>query len=196
MSASQGPVRRVGLFGGTFDPPHIGHLVAAECARVQLGLDRVCFLVAGDPWMKSTSTDPEHRVAMARAATADDPHFVVDDRETRREGPTYTADTLEELTAEDPGTEWLFLLGADAAAALDRWERVAEAERLATFACVTRPGHPASSRRGLLHVEIPGISISSTDLRRRVAEGRAVRHLTPLAVARYIEQNGLYTTRP
>ena len=188
--------RRVGLFGGTFDPPHIGHLVAAECARVQLGLDRVCFLIAGDPWMKTTSTAPGHRVEMVRAATADDPNLVVDDREVRRDGPTYTADTLTQLTAEAPGTEWLFLLGADAAASMHRWERVEEAERLATFVCVTRPGHRAPLRRGLLHIEVPGIAISSTELRRRVAEDRAVRHLTPLPVARYIRDNGLYTERP
>src|SRR5680860_591488 len=113
--------RRVGLLGGTFDPPHLGHLVVAECARVELGLDEVRLLVAGDPWMKQATLPPEARVAMARAAVADDPHLSVDDREARRHGPTYTADTLAELRAEEPDTELWFVLGEDAAAGLARW---------------------------------------------------------------------------
>lgn len=194
---SQAPVPdaarpRVGLLGGTFDPPHVGHLVVAECARVELGLDEVRFLVANDPWMKSTSAAPDHRLAMVRAAVVDDPHFVVDDRELRRGGPTYTADTLAQLATEEPGTRWVFLLGADAAAALDRWDRIGEAEQLAEFVCVARPGHQVPAREGLGRVDVPALDISSTDLRRRVADGRAVRHLTPLPVEAYIRQHALY----
>lgn len=188
--------RRVGLLGGTFDPPHVGHLVVAECARVELRLDEVRFLVARDPWMKSTSAAPEHRLAMVRAAVGDDRYFAVDDRELRRRGPTYTADTLAQLVTEEPDTRWVFLLGADAAAALDRWERIDEAEQLAEFVCVTRPGHEVPARAGLGRVDVPALEISSTDLRRRVAEGRAVRHLTPPSVDAYIRQHALYAGKP
>ncbi|MEX0868648.1 MAG: adenylyltransferase/cytidyltransferase family protein, partial [Nitriliruptoraceae bacterium] len=91
--------RRVGLLGGTFDPPHVGHLIVAESARIDLGLDQVRLLVAGDPWMKRTVTPARHRIAMARAAVVEDQHLVVDPRETQRDGPTYTSQTLAELHA-------------------------------------------------------------------------------------------------
>lgn len=189
-------VRRVGLLGGTFDPPHLGHLVVAETARVELGLDEVRLLVAGDPWMKEGHSEAAHRVAMARLAVAGDPHLVVDDRETRRDGPTYTADTLEELRSEEPGVVWTFLLGADAAAKLPRWRRAADALALASFVVVTRPGHRVELTGGLLsglaELEVPQIEISSTELRRRVREGGAVRYLVPAPVLAYIGEHGLY----
>ena len=109
---------RIGLLGGTFDPPHLGHLVAAEAAREVLGLDEVRLLVAGRPWMKGDETPARHRVAMARAAVADDPNLAVDDREAHRDGQTYTVDTLLELRDERPDVAWTFLLGTDAAASL------------------------------------------------------------------------------
>jgi nicotinate-nucleotide adenylyltransferase len=188
--------RRVGLLGGTFDPPHVGHLVVAEVARVSLGLDEVRLLVAGRPWMKDTVTPARHRVAMAELAVADDDALVVDDRETRRDGPTYTADTLAELHAEEPGTAWWFLLGADAAAQLPAWHRAPDALRLATFVAVTRPGYRLEASHGLLsdvvRLEVPLVDVSSTELRRRVAAGEAVSHLVPPRVERYIREQGLY----
>jgi nicotinate-nucleotide adenylyltransferase len=191
-------MRRVGLLGGTFDPPHVGHLVAAECARVELELDEVRLLVAGDPWMKSTVSPAEDRVAMARAAVAGEPRLSVDDREVRRGGQTYTAETLEELRAEEPDVEWCFLVGQDAAAAIPRWERSEAALALARFVVLTRPGHDASAPpavRALEHLEIPELAVSSTDLRRRYGEGGATRFQVPPAVDDLVRERGLYGTR-
>ena len=189
--------RRVGLLGGTFDPPHLGHLVVAEEARVELALDEVRLLVAGDPWMKEGVSSAEHRVAMTRLAVADDPHLTVDTREVDRATATYTADTLEELSDEEPGTGWYFLAGSDALQELPRWNRGRDAVALATFVALTRPGHTLDrDRHELLRelrlLEVPAIEISSTDVRRRVAEGRAIRYQVPLPVHRYIEEHGLY----
>lgn len=188
--------RRIGLLGGTFDPPHLGHLVVAECARVELGLDEVRLLVAGDPWMKATTSAPEHRVGMVTAAVADDPNLGVDAREVARDGPTYTADTLAELRREEPEVDWFFVLGEDAAASLPRWERVAEAFALARFVVVTRPGHappdPAQLPGPVDHLEVPQLEVSSTELRTRFATGRATRYLVPVTVDSYAREHGLY----
>lgn len=190
--------RRVGLLGGTFDPPHLGHLVVAECARVELGLDEVRLLVSGDPWMKGPCSPAGHRLAMARAAVADDPYLAVDAREVQRPGPTYTADTLAELRREEPDVQWWFVLGEDAAAGLSRWERIDEAFALARFVVVTRPGHPAPDAAllpaSVVHLQIPQLHVSSTELRARFAEGRATRYLVPVAVDAYVRSTGLYGT--
>jgi nicotinate-nucleotide adenylyltransferase len=188
--------RRVGLLGGTFDPPHLGHLVVAECARVELALDEVRLLVAGDPYQKSTTSTPEHRVAMTAAAVADDDHLRIDDRELARDGPTYTADTLAELGRDEPDVAWYFILGEDAAAGLSTWDRVAEAFALARFVVVTRPGdrgpEPTSLPGPVVHLEIPQLQVSSTELRARYADGRATRYLVPLSVDAYIRSRSLY----
>jgi nicotinate-nucleotide adenylyltransferase len=188
--------RRIGLLGGTFDPPHLGHLVVAECARVELALDEVRLLVAGEPWMKGPTTPARHRVAMVAAAVAEDRHLVVDDRESRREGATYTADTLAELHREEPDADWWFILGEDAAAELPRWERAEEAFALATFVVVTRPGHhppPAEELpAAVVHLQVPQLEVSSSELRERFAAGRATRYLVPDAVDRYVRSHRLY----
>ena len=188
--------RRIGLLGGTFDPPHLGHLVVAEIARVRLELDVVLLLVAGDPWMKRTSAAPEHRVAMARLAVGDHPWLGVDDREVRRSGPTYTADTLEELHAEISDASFVFLLGSDALAHLPRWKRVERALELAEFVAVGRPGHPTGDDHPLEAqvggLAVPQIDISSTDLRERFGRGDAVRYQLPRAVEQYVRREGLY----
>lgn len=190
---------RIGLLGGTFDPPHLGHLIAAEQARVGLGLGQVRLLVAGDPWMKSTTSASRHRVAMVELAVADHDHLVVDDREIRRQGPTFTADTLEELRNEQPRCEFLFLLGADAAAKLPEWSRAEEALARATFVALTRPGYELDTTTPLLGkvqtLEVPTIGISSTDLRHRFAHGDAVRYQVPRAVEDYVRAHGLYGLR-
>jgi nicotinate-nucleotide adenylyltransferase len=188
--------RRIGLLGGTFDPPHLGHLVVAECARVELGLDEVRLLVAGEPWMKSAVSDAHDRVALVAAAVTDAPGLVCDAREVGRPGPTYTADTLAELRAEDPDAEYFFVLGEDAAAALPAWDRIADAFALATFVVVTRPGNEppdeASLPGPIVHLEIPQLSVSSTDLRARFARGGATRWLVPPAVDAEVRRRGLY----
>ena len=188
--------RRIGLLGGTFDPPHLGHLVVAECARVELGLDEVRLLVAGEPWMKSAVSDAHDRVALVAAAVTDAPGLVCDAREVGRPGPTYTADTLAELRAEDPDAEYFFVLGEDAAAALPAWDRIADAFALATFVVVTRPGNEPPDKASLpgpiVHLEIPQLSVSSTDLRARFARGGATRWLVPPAVDAEVRRRGLY----
>lgn len=188
--------RRVGLLGGTFDPPHLGHLVVAEEARVELQLAEVRFVVAGDPWMKQEVSPARHRVEMTRLAVADDPHLTVDEREVRRPGITYTADTLDELAAEEPATAWFFLAGDDALRALPEWDRAEDAVARATFVAVSRPGHQLDVDHPLLasvqRLEVPPIDISSTELRRRVRAGRAVRYQLPVSVHRYIVEHGLY----
>jgi nicotinate-nucleotide adenylyltransferase len=189
--------RRLGLLGGTFDPPHLGHLVVAECARVALGLDGVRFLVAGEPWMKGAApTSAADRVRLTEAAVAVDDHLVVDTREVHREGPTYTADTLAELHAEEPDVAWFFLLGEDAAAGLPRWERIGQAFALATFVVVTRPGHPPPAAEVLpervIHLEVPQLEVSSTELRERYASGEATRYLVPDPVDVAIRSQSLY----
>lgn len=188
--------RRVGLLGGTFDPPHLGHLVVAEHVRDDLALDEVRLLVAGDPWMKAGISPARHRVAMTRLVADDDDALDVDDREVRRDGPTYTADTLEELREEEPGVAWFFLVGADAAVELGRWKRVEAALELATFVVVGRPGSdPAMTDpllRDIVRVHTPLIDISSTGIRERVREGRSIRYLVPPSVERYIAEHDLY----
>lgn len=189
--------RRLGLLGGTFDPPHLGHLVVAECARVALGLGEVRLVVAGDPWMKgSAPSPPDVRLALVEAAVAGDEHLVADARELARPGPTYTADTLAELAAEDPGAELFFLLGEDAAGELPAWERIDEAFALATFVVVTRPGKHAPAPEALpgpvVHLEVPQLEVSSTELRERFASGDATRYLVPDAVDRLVRELGLY----
>jgi nicotinate-nucleotide adenylyltransferase len=192
-------MRRIGLLGGTFDPPHVGHLVVAESARVELGLEEVRLLVAGDPWMKSTSSTPEHRVALVRAAVAGERGLVADDREVRRAGPTYTAETLEELAAEEPDVEWCFLLGEDAALSLPSWERGDELPGLGRFVVVTRPGHHLDDAdevvRALERLEVPDIGISSSELRRRYRAGAPTRFLVPPAADDLVHELGLYGVR-
>ncbi|MTV27866.1 nicotinate (nicotinamide) nucleotide adenylyltransferase [Nitriliruptoraceae bacterium ZYF776] len=192
--------RRIGLLGGTFDPPHLGHLVVAECARVELPLDEVRLLVAGEPWMKGTGpSSAADRLALVEAAVRGDEHLHVDDREVRRGGATYTADTLADLHAEDPGTSWFFLLGEDAAAGLGRWHRVEEAFALATFVVVTRPGHapPPSGElpADVIHLEVPQLEVSSTELRERYRTDRATRYLVPDAVDDLVRRTGRYGAR-
>jgi nicotinate-nucleotide adenylyltransferase len=203
MSAPEAPGsrrRRVGLLGGSFDPPHLGHLVVAECALVELELDEVRLLVAGEPWMKPAVSPAADRLALTIAAVHDSSGLVVDDREVRRGGTTYTADTLRELRAEEPGTDFFFVLGEDAAASLPDWDRAAEAFALATFVIVTRPGTPAPDESLLpgpvVHLEIPQLRVSSTELRERFADGRATRWLVPPSVDVEVRRRGLYGSGP
>jgi nicotinate-nucleotide adenylyltransferase len=202
MSTASAPdrPRRIGLVGGTFDPPHLGHLVVAECALVELGLDEVRLLVAGQPWMKAAVSDAADRAALVEAAVADAPGLVCDAREVGRPGPTYTADTLAELRAEDPEAEYFFVLGEDAAAALPEWERIADAFALATFVVVTRPGNDPPDESVLpgpvIHLEIPQLYVSSTDLRSRFARGGATRWLVPPSVDAEVRRRGLYGAPP
>ena len=189
--------RRIGVFGGTFDPPHIGHLVAAIEARDRLELDAVLFVVANVPWQKlgereiSVAAD---RLAMVRAATADVDGLEASDLEMTRGGWSFTADTLTELGESQPQAELFVILGADASAGFTTWERHEEVAERAHLVVVDRPGTPSPADDGFhwTRVDIPELEISSTELRRRVAEGRSIRFLVPDGVASLVEERGLY----
>jgi nicotinate-nucleotide adenylyltransferase len=194
--------RRVGVMGGTFDPIHHGHLVAAEEARWQFGLDRVVFVPTGQPWQKAAGvSDAEDRYLMTVIATASNPAFSVSRLEIDSPGPTYTVDTLRRLRAElDPDVRLFFVTGADAVLQILTWKDPDEVLALAELIAATRPGHdladlaekvPAAA--GRVHpMRIPALAISSTEIRARVAAGAPIQYLVPEGVARYIEKRGLY----
>ncbi|MFN2556217.1 MAG: nicotinate-nucleotide adenylyltransferase [Nitriliruptorales bacterium] len=187
---------RIGLLGGTFDPPHLGHLVVAEVARVTLQLSEVHLVVAGQPWMRDDFSQVEHRLSMVQLAAEDNATFRVNRSEVDREGATYTADTLEEIRSERPDADLYFLVGADAAAKLEDWHRVEKALELATFVAVTRPGYDVERKGPILgrleRLEVPAIDISGSDLRRRFGAGEAVRYQLPRTVEDYVREHGLY----
>jgi len=193
-------VRRLGIFGGTFDPPHLGHLALAECAREELRLDRVLFVPAGTPPHKAAArAGAAHRLAMTRAAVRGNPAFAVSAIETRRRGPSYTADTVAAIARAHPGAELFLLMGADMYATFDRWVRPAEIAALATLAVAVRPGAraPRASRvaargRGTRRLANPALEISSSDVRARARRGASLRYLVPEAVARYVAAHRLY----
>lgn len=192
-----GPGRRIGVFGGTFDPPHIGHLVAAVDAQHELDLDVVLFVVANVPWQKVESREispAEDRLALVRAAVEDAPLLQVSDIEIRRGGSSYTADTLAALRAAEPDAELFVILGNDAAAGFTTWERYDEVAQQATLVVVDRPGTPSpvDPQFDWVRVDIPELEISSTELRERVAAGRSIRFLTPSRVASAIVDRSLY----
>lgn len=191
---------RIGVFGGTFDPPHIGHLVTAGDVLARLDLDRVLMVVANDPWQKHASreiTAASDRLAMVQAAVSGEDGIEACDIEIERGGPSYTVDTLNQLRERSPGAELVLVLGADAAAGLHSWERSEEVPALAELVVVERPGVTTEVPIDVewTRVEVPRLEVSSTDLRRRVAEGRSLRHLVPAAVIDLIEQRGLYCGR-
>ena len=197
---------RLGVFGGTFDPIHIGHLVIAQVALEEAGLDQVLFVPAGVNPLKvgKAVTAGEHRLAMVQLALAGQPQFAVTDWELRREGPSYTALTLEYIREQHPDDELFLIIGADNLQILPRWRHVKRIAELATILALTRPGTDLkasadaareqlaglSSRIRL--VEIPGLDISSTWLRDRLVKNLSVAHLLPAEVIGYCKENKLY----
>ena len=196
---------RLGIMGGTFDPIHNGHLVAAEQACRDLGLDVVVFVPAGFPAFKQDRrvSTPEDRHAMTLLATADNPRFLVSRMEVDRPGITYTVDTLELLRAHYPANvELYFITGADAIIDIITWRNAARIAELAHLVGATRPGYDLARARASIaasgidftvsYLEVPALAISSSDLRRRVGEGQSIRYLTSDSVIGYIEKRGLY----
>jgi nicotinate-nucleotide adenylyltransferase len=186
---------RIGIFGGSFDPVHVGHLiVAAEAARA-LHLSEIRLVpVREHPFKQGRhAAGAEQRLAMARLAVAEDPRFVVDDRECRRPGPSYTIDTLRALRAEMPTAELFLLLGSDSAQQLSAWRDAQVVPTLATVVELTRPGAEPSRQPGVVRtLEVPAIDVSATVLRERVRRGESIRYFVPDAVAAYIAAHGLY----
>ncbi|WP_334173059.1 nicotinate-nucleotide adenylyltransferase [Sinomonas sp.] len=187
---------RLGVMGGTFDPIHHGHLVAASEVASKFGLDEVVFVPTGEPWQKSSRTVSlaEHRYLMTVIATASNPRFTVSRVDIERPGPTYTIDTLRDLRAERPEADLYFITGADAMAQIVGWKDVDELWSLAHFVGVTRPGHelPDLGRAEVSLLEVPAMAISSTDCRARVASHEPVWYLVPDGVVQYIAKYGLY----
>jgi nicotinate-nucleotide adenylyltransferase len=197
---------RLGLYGGTFDPVHFGHLLLAEQCREQFSLDEVWFLPSGNPPHKDQRaiTSGQARVEMLQFALAGHPQFQVNRMELAREGTTFTVDTLSTLAAEDAQRELFFLIGADSLDDLPTWRNPRRVTELATIVAVNRGGGPpptldavrselgeaAASRIQL--ASMPAIDLSSSDIRRRVQEGKSIRYMTPRAVEVYIQEHRLY----
>jgi nicotinate-nucleotide adenylyltransferase len=198
----------VGVLGGTFDPPHIGHLILAEEARLALGLAQVLFVPAGEPWRKAGRelSPRQDRLAMVRLAVGDDPHFAVSTIEIEKEGPSYTAETLTALHEQfEPETDVFFIMGADSLADFPHWCEPQRILELARLAVAERPeAEDAGLEEGLAEdlaramrervvwLRMPLIAISASAVRDRVRQGLSIRYWVPQAVEEYIRQHGLY----
>ena len=193
---------RLGVMGGTFDPVHHGHLVAASEVQSLFSLDEVAFVPSGQPWQKAGKlvSPAEHRYLMTVIATASNPHFWVSRVDIDRPGPTYTIDTLRDLSVQHPDAELFFITGADALEQILSWKDADELFGLAHFVGVTRPGYVLSDdhlpRDAVSLVEVPAMAISSSACRERVLAGRPVWYLVPDGVVQYIGKHRLYRGTP
>ncbi|WNC16823.1 nicotinate-nucleotide adenylyltransferase [Brevibacillus brevis] len=189
-------IKHIGIMGGTFDPIHCGHLLAAEQAREQAKLDEVWFMPTHIPPHKTREglTSAPHRLQMVELAVADHESFRATDIELRREGPSYTYDTMEQLVREHPDCRFSFIIGGDMVEILPSWHRYEELSRMIHFIGLARPGTDVKRVPGdnVTFVEMPVWDISSTLIRARAAEGRSIRYLVPRAVERYIKENRFY----
>ncbi len=206
-AVTAGP-RRIGILGGTFDPPHLGHLLIAETARVALQLESVLFVPAGEPWLKSGQqiTAATHRLRMVELAVADNPLFHVCDCEVRRTGATYTVDTLRELRCAYPAdTELYFIVGSDVLCQFHRWKEPDAILELCRLAVIERPGGPedgmatlarrfpsAIANGAVVSLAGPHVDFSASELRRILAAGQSARYQIPDTVAQYIKEHDLY----
>src|SRR4051812_15403035 len=191
--------RRLGVMGGTFDPVHHGHLVAASEVQARFDLDEVIFVPTGEPWQKTSRvvSASEDRYLMTVIATASNPRFSVSRVDIDRDGPTYTVDTLTDLKAAHPDADLFFITGADALEQIVSWRRAADVFHLAHFIGVTRPGYELNGQHlpdgSVSLVEVPAMAISSTACRARTASGMPVWYLVPDGVVQYISKRGLYS---
>jgi nicotinate-nucleotide adenylyltransferase len=195
---------RIGILGGTFNPPHLGHLVCAQEAYLQLGLDLVMLIPARIPPHKPVEDEPgvEHRLALCRVAVDGDARFTVSDLEVLRPGPSYTVDTLKELHSQAPDNELFLIVGGDVAAGLPRWREPEQVLSMATLAVAKRRGTARASVDGALHelrggerskfFPMPRIGVSSTMIRRRARAGQPISYFVPDAVVAYIHRHKLY----
>jgi nicotinate-nucleotide adenylyltransferase len=189
--------KRIGIMGGTFDPIHHGHLVAASEVAGRFELDEVVFVPTGQPWQKGAVSPAEDRYLMTVIATASNPRFHVSRADIDRDGPTYTVDTLRDLHAiYGPTAELFFITGADALSKILSWKDALEMLSLARFVGVTRPGFELTDEHlpadSVTLVEVPAMAISSSDCRARVADGKPVWYLVPDGVVQYIAKRRLY----
>jgi nicotinate-nucleotide adenylyltransferase len=196
---------RLGVFGGTFDPIHMGHLMAGESVRECLGFDEVVFVPAGCPWLKSGQpvTNACHRLAMVRLAVEGNPRFWVSDTEIRRGGRSYSVDTIEELRLSRDGDSLFLIVGLDALTEMHRWRHPKRLLDLAALVVIERPGSEREGRYSLDRIQVgawekvhfvdgPVVDVSASDIRQRVADGWSIKYLVPEAVEVYIRDKGLY----
>jgi nicotinate-nucleotide adenylyltransferase len=200
-------LRRIGVFGGTFDPVHIGHLIIASELQFALSLDLVLFVLAARPPHKANQhvTSDEHRIKMLEIALAENPTFEISENELKRAGVSYTADTLDELHHDHPDWELVFLMGGDSLADLPSWHEPERIVKRAEIGVAVRPGFaidlhsvhnaiPGSEER--IHiVETPEIAISSREIRERIAQGKPIRYQLPYHLEEYIRAHGLYGSK-
>ncbi|HHU86213.1 MAG: nicotinate-nucleotide adenylyltransferase [Pelotomaculaceae bacterium] len=198
--------RRLGIMGGTFDPIHYGHLVAAEGARYEFNLEKVIFVPAGRPPHKPNYkiTDPWKRFAMTRLAVQSNPFFQVLPLEVERPGPSYAIDTVQEIALLNPGMQVYFITGADAVSEILTWRNTEQLLSICRFIAATRPGYrmddmweklnrlPVELKDNIFCMEVPALAISSSDIRQRLREGRPVKYLLPELVEEYIAKNNIY----
>ncbi|PRY83969.1 nicotinate-nucleotide adenylyltransferase [Alkalibacterium olivapovliticus] len=188
------PSEKVGLLGGTFNPPHIGHLIIAEHVRDQLGLEKIVFLPSHTPphKTKKNTLDSKHRVAMLKGTLDGNRHFEIDLREIERKGKSYTYDTIKQLKETDPDTEFYFIIGADMVEDLPNWYKIDELVKLVQFVAVNRPGYSNITHYPVIMIDVPDINISSSLIRQKVADGCSIRYLVTSETEKYIESEGLY----
>jgi nicotinate-nucleotide adenylyltransferase len=190
---------RIGVLGGTFDPPHVGHLLLASDARDALSLDRLIFVPAGSQPFKVNAppvASPQDRLEMVRIAVADDASYTVDDAEISRKGLSYTVDTLEHLSTRYPGAKLFLLLGEDSVASFDQWRDPQRIRELASLAAMRRDdasdGGVKSLPSGVVELSARRVDISSTEIRKRLRAGKSIKGFVPEGVERFIEARGLY----
>ncbi|MBU7554745.1 nicotinate-nucleotide adenylyltransferase [Pediococcus ethanolidurans] len=186
--------KRIGLLGGTFNPPHLGHLIMAEQVCTQLGLDRVDFMPDFIPPHvdEKTAIEAKHRVAMVKLAVEGNPNFGVELAEINRGGKSYSYDTLVALKRAHPENQYYFIIGADMVAYLPKWYRISDLAKLVQFVGVKRPGVKVHSNYPILWVDTPTIDLSSTLIRHKIAKHHSIRYLVPETVCTYIEEHKLY----
>lgn len=187
-------MKKVGILGGTFNPPHVGHLIAANEVLHTLKLDEIRFMPNSLPPHKKLAghTEDEHRLRMTELAIEGNKSFQVETIEIQRAGVSYTIDTMRELIKREPDTSFYFIIGADMIEYLPKWRDIDELSQLTTFVGVKRPGYSTETPYPVLLIETPEIHLSSTVLREKAASSQTLHYLMPEAVIRYIKENGLY----
>lgn len=187
-------VQKIGILGGTFNPPHLGHLIMANEAKEQLDLDKIWFLPNQLPPHKEEENlaSAQQRLEMLQGATANNPFFAIDERELHRSGKSYTYDTIKAWKAESPDSELYFIIGGDMVEFLPKWYKIDELIKFVHFVGVNRRGHHRKSPYPVIKIDIPVIEISSTIIRDKVKQNSSIQYLVPDNVANYIKENHLY----